>query len=208
MIILYSIINSVGVDETSDLFGIENNDINPEKGKVLIAEPFLEGRYFKRSIILLAECNEDGVVGFVLNKPINISLDEVLINIAQFDGDVYMGGPVDTNRIYYIHTIPELIPNSIHIYEQLYWGGDFNVLKDLIEQKKVLPHQVRFFAGYSGWSAGQLEEEIKENSWLVSKIDVKSIMSLNLSDLWEKSLRKLGGKYRLWSNFPENPSMN
>ncbi len=208
MVILYTINNSNGVDETSDLFRIENNNINPEKGKVLIAEPFLEGRYFKRSIILLAEFNENGAVGFVLNKPINLSVDEVLINIADFDGDVYMGGPVDTNRIYYIHTIPELIPNSIHISEQLYWGGDFNVLKDLIEQKKVLPHQLRFFAGYSGWSAGQLEEEIKENSWLVSKIDVKSIMSLNLSNLWEKCLRKLGGKYRLWSNFPENPSMN
>lgn len=100
------------------------------------------------------------------------------------------------------------MPNSIHIFENLYWGGDFAVLKDLIEQKKVLPDQLRFFAGYSGWSAGQLNDEIKENSWLVSQIDVKSIMSLSTDNLWEQSLRSLGGRYRMWSNFPENPSMN
>jgi putative transcriptional regulator len=196
------------VDETSDIFRIENNNINPEKGKILIAEPFLEGRYFKRSIILLAEFNEDGAVGFVLNKPINLSVDEVLINIAHFDGDVYIGGPVDTNRIYYIHTIPKLIPNSIHIFDSLYWGGDFTVLKDLIEEKKVLPHQVRFFAGYAGWSAGQLGEEIQEHSWLVSQTEVNKIMNLENQNLWEECLRNLGGKYRMWSNFPENPSMN
>ena len=187
---------------------MENNNISPGKGKVLIAEPFLEGRYFKRSIVLLAEYNDDGAVGFVLNKPINLSVDEVLINITHFDGDVFVGGPVDTNRIYYIHTLPELIPQSIHIVDNLYWGGDFGVLKDLIEKKLVLPHQVRFFAGYSGWSAGQLDEEINERSWLVSQLDVKEIMNLDNENLWGQALRQLGGKYRMWSNFPENPSMN
>lgn len=196
------------MDGTSDLFRIENNNINPGKGKVLIAEPFLEGRYFKRSIVLLAECNEDGAVGFVLNKPINLSVDEVLINIAYFKGEVFIGGPVDTNRIYYIHTIPDLIPQSLPIFNNLYWGGDFSVLKDLIEQKLVLPNQVRFFAGYSGWSAGQLEEEIKEHSWLVSELEVEEIMDAENSNLWEQSLRKLGGRFRMWSNFPENPSLN
>ena len=196
------------MDGTSDLFRIENNNIEPGKGKILIAEPFLEGRYFKRSIVLLVEYNEDGAVGFVLNKPINLSVDEVLVSVAHFDGDVFIGGPVDTNRIYYIHTIPELIPDSLPIYDNLYWGGDFGVLKDLIEQKVVMPSQVRFFAGYSGWSAGQLVEEINEHSWLVSKIDVQSVMNYENEDLWEQSLRKMGGKYRMWSNFPENPSMN
>ena len=196
------------VDGTDDLFRMDNNNIIPGKGKVLIAEPFLEGRYFKRSLVLLAEYNEDGAVGFVLNKPINLSVDEVLINIAHFDGDVFIGGPVDTDRIYYIHTIPELIPQSIHIYDNLYWGGDFTVLKELIEQKMVLPDQVRFFAGYSGWTPGQLDDEIKEDSWLVSQLDVKDVMNSYNEKLWEKSLRKMGGRYKMWSNFPENPGMN
>jgi putative transcriptional regulator len=196
------------VEGTSDLFKMDNNNIEPAKGKVLIAEPFLEGRYFKRSIVLLVEYNEEGAVGFVLNKPINLSVDEVLINIAHFDGDVYVGGPVDTNRIYYIHTIPDLVPNSIHIFDNLYWGGDFDVLKDLIEKKMILPNQVRFFAGYSGWSSGQLREEIEEHSWLVSELSLTEIMKYDNEDLWQQALRELGGKYRMWSNFPENPSLN
>ena len=196
------------MDGTNDFFRMENNNITPSKGKVLIAEPFLEGRYFKRSLVLLAEYSEDGAVGFVLNKPINLTVDEVLINIAHFDGDVFIGGPVDSDRIYYIHTIPKLIPQSIHIHDNLYWGGDFGILKELIEQKRVLPNQVRFFAGYSGWTAGQLDEEISENSWLVSQLDVKDVMKCNNEKLWEQSLRKMGGRYKMWSNFPENPGLN
>ncbi|PKQ61085.1 YqgE/AlgH family protein [Labilibaculum manganireducens] len=196
------------VDETSDFFGVGKNKINPEKGKVLIAEPFLEGRYFKRSLVLLVECNQNGAVGFVLNKPINLTIDEVLINIAHFEGEVFIGGPVDTNRIYFLHTIPDLIPDSIHVFENLYWGGDFVILKNLIEQKVVRPDQVRFFAGYSGWSIGQLSDEINENSWLVSQLGVQEIMNCNNERLWAQSLRRMGGRYKMWSNFPENPGMN
>lgn len=196
------------MDETADIFGMGKNTIHPEKGKVLIAEPFLEGRYFRRSLVLLVECDETATVGFVLNKPINLTIDEVLINIAHFDGDVFVGGPVDTNKIYFLHTIPDLIPQSIHIFDNLYWGGDFEVLKRLIEQKIVKSEQLRFFAGYSGWSIGQLDEEIKENSWLVSQLDVPDIMNCDNEKLWEKSLRRMGGRYKMWSNFPENPSMN
>ncbi|MDE5418032.1 YqgE/AlgH family protein [Labilibaculum sp. DW002] len=196
------------MDGTDDLFRMENNNIIPGKGKVLIAEPFLEGRYFSRSVVLLTEFSDEGAVGFVLNKPVNLNVNEVLINIAHFDGDVFIGGPVDTNRVYYIHTIPELIPQSIHIYDNLYWGGDFAILKELISLKKIEVHQVRFFAGYSGWSAGQLEDEIKENSWLVSQLDVKDVMNCNNEKLWERSLRKMGGRYKMWSNFPENPGLN
>lgn len=196
------------VDHTSDFFRIEKNNIEPQKGKILIAEPFLEGRYFKRSLVLLTECKEDGAVGFVLNKPMNISIDEMLVNISHFEGNVFLGGPVDTNRIYFLHTIPNLIPNSIHVYKELYWGGDFEIVKNLIQQKAILPDQLRFFAGYSGWNAGQLKAEINENSWLVSELDVKDIMNCQNEKLWEKSLRKMGGRYKMWSNFPENPGMN
>ncbi|WP_372751189.1 YqgE/AlgH family protein [Labilibaculum sp.] len=207
---LFWIYKTIGntVDSTSDFFRIEKNNIEPEKGKVLIAEPFLEGRYFKRSLVLLTECNKHGAVGLVLNKPINLSVDEALISVANFKGSVYVGGPVDPNHIYFLHTIPDLLPNSIHIFNGLYWGGDFEVLKNLIGQKRILPDQIRFFAGYAGWGAGQLNDEINENSWLVSQLEVDEIMNCDNEKLWEKSLRKMGGRYKMWSNFPENPGMN
>lgn len=196
------------MDKNSDFFRIEHNNVDPEKGRILIAEPFLQGRYFKRSIVLLAEYSDEGAVGFVLNKPIHLTLSEVLVDFPTFEAEVYIGGPVDTNRIYFVHTLSHLIPQSLHIKDNLYWGGDFEVLRELIENKMIHTSQIRFFAGYSGWEAGQLDNEIKENSWMVSEMNIPQIMDLEEIDVWEKSLRELGGKYRMWSNFPENPSLN
>ncbi|MFA8433695.1 MAG: YqgE/AlgH family protein [Marinifilaceae bacterium] len=196
------------MDKNSDFFRIEHNNVEPEKGRILIAEPFLQGRYFKRSIVLLAEYSDEGAVGFVLNKPIHLTLSEVLVDFPVFEAEVYVGGPVDTNRIYFIHTLSHLIPQSLHIKDNLYWGGDFEALRKLIEQKRIHTSQIRFFAGYSGWDAGQLSHELKENSWMVSSLDIPTIMNVEKPNVWEESLRQLGGKYRIWSNYPENPSLN
>ncbi|MGZ2371849.1 YqgE/AlgH family protein [Ancylomarina sp. YFZ004] len=196
------------MDELHDIFRFESNDIKPEKGRVLIAEPFLEGRYFKRSVILLTEFSEEGAVGFVLNKPIHLNINELIKNLAAFESEVFVGGPVQNNQIYYLHTVPDLIPNSFQVFDKLYWGGDFEILKELLSLKKIELNQIRFFAGYSGWSAGQLEEEIKENSWLVCSLDTKELMRLDNSDIWQKALNQLGGNYKLWANFPKDQNMN
>lgn len=196
------------MDQFDKLFHIDNNDFLPARGKVLLAEPFLEGKYFKRSVILLADENEEGFVGFVLNKPINLTIDDLIVSIDNYEGNVFIGGPVEEDKVYYIHTIPDLIPNSIPIFDNLYWGGDFQIIKDLLDQKMIIKDQIRFFVGYAGWSPGQLEDEILTESWLVSKISVDEIMTLSSDDLWKRSVEKLGGKYKLWSNFPENPKMN
>lgn len=196
------------MDDTNDIFRFESNDLKPEKGRVLISEPFMEGRYFNRSVILLTEFSEEGAVGFVLNKPISLNVNEVLSDMYVFESEVFMGGPVQTGHIYYLHTVPKLIPNSFQIFDQLYWGGDFTVLKELIRTKKVDVDQIRFFTGYSGWSAGQLEEEIKENSWLVSSLDIHNIMSLDNLDIWRESLSDLGGNYKVWANYPKDQNLN
>ena len=196
------------MDQFDKLFHIDNNDFLPVKGKVLLAEPFLEGKYFKRSVVLLVDENEEGFVGFVLNKPINLTIDDLIVSIDNYEGNVFIGGPVEEDKVYYIHTIPDLIPNSIPIFDNLYWGGDFQIIKDLLDQKMIIKDQIRFFVGYAGWSPGQLEDEILTESWLVSKISVDEIMTLSSDDLWKRSVEKLGGKYKLWSNFPENPKMN
>jgi len=196
------------VDGAYDIFRFESNDIKPEKGRVLISEPFLEGRYFNRSVILLTEFNEKGAVGFILNKSINTGVNEVLTDLAVFESEVFIGGPVQNSRIYYMHTVPNLIPNSFQIIDGLYWGGDFEVLKDLIKSKRLSPDQVRFFLGYSGWGAGQLGDEIKENSWLVSSLNVDELMSTDTSNLWRKALGYLGGNYKVWANFPNDESHN
>ena len=102
-----------------------------------------------------------------------------------------------------------MIPNSIKIKEKLHWGGNFETVVDLINKKKINKSQIKFFLGYSGWNEGQLDEELKINSWIVShELGLENI-ALKTSDLiWKNKLINLGGEYLIWSNSPENPQHN
>jgi len=192
----------------SDIFRIETNHVAPQQGNILIAEPFLAGSYFNRSIIILASYSESGAVGFILNKKVDYPVEDLFVDFPDFESEIHIGGPVGTDSIYFIHTLGNAIPGSKLIKENLYWGGDFEVLKMQIKLGLVMPHQVRFFLGYSGWEAGQLEEEIKENSWLVADIPQADLMTIDENELWVESVKTMGGKYSMWENFPENPSLN
>ena len=192
-----------------NLFKIETNHVDPTKGRILIAEPFLPGSYFNRAIILLVAHSEKGAVGFILNKKIEYPINEVIGDFPNFDAEVYIGGPVSTDTIYFIHSLGDLIPGSIHVKDNMYWGGDFEELKNKIREGLVQPDQIRFFLGYSGWDEGQLEEELKENSWLVSEIEEINVMEKRTPEsMWVQAVREIGGKYSLWEHFPENPSLN
>ncbi|MGQ7868432.1 YqgE/AlgH family protein [Sunxiuqinia sp. sy24] len=191
------------------MFRIETNHVAPEKGRILIAEPFLPGSYFNRAIVLLVAHSDKGAIGFILNKKIDFPVGEILGDLPDFDAEVYVGGPVSTDTVYFIHSLGELIPGSIHVKDNIYWGGDFEELKRLIHDGLILPDQIRFFLGYSGWDNGQLEEELAENSWLVSEVEEKTIMiDRKTKDMWVQAVRDIGGKYMLWEHFPENPSLN
>jgi putative transcriptional regulator len=191
-----------------DFFKIETNDIKPQKGLILISEPYLNDVYFKRSIVLLTEHNNEGSIGFVLNKPVNMQIQEVISDFPQFDCQISIGGPVNTNTIHYIHTLGEMIPNSVPVQNNIFWGGDFDVLKKHIGNGLINSSQVRFFLGYSGWVPGQLEEELQQNSWLVSSINPDTIMNHQTNEIWKNTLNNLGTKYKMWVNSPENPSLN
>lgn len=192
-----------------NIFKIETNHVEPKKGRILVAEPFLPGSYFNRSVILLVAHSEKGTIGFILNKKVDYPIKEIIPDFPDFDADVYIGGPVSTDSVYFIHSLGEEISGSIHIKENLYWGGDFEELKDKIRMGMVKSGDVRFFMGYSGWDSGQLEEELAENSWLVSEIQSENVMDVaQKSTMWLQSIREIGGKYLMWEHFPENPSMN
>ena len=121
--------------------------------------------------------------------------------------ELFIGGPVGGDSLFYIHTFGDQIEGSIHIKDELYWGGDFEVLKLTIASGKAEPGQVKFFVGYSGWSPGQLENEIAENSWLVAEVDTKLVMKSD-RNFWLESVRSAGGHYETWQNFPEDPNSN
>lgn len=189
-----------------DFFKI-NKRLTPKRGRIIISEPFLPGNYFSRSTILLVECSDKGAIGFILNKPVETAVKDLFKDFPDFGAEVYVGGPVGNESIYYIHTLGDKLHGSLHVKDNLYWGGDFDHLKSLIGAGLVELNQVRFFIGYSGWSEGQLEKEIIENSWLVTDAPVEAIMNSD-EDFWIDSVKNAGGHYELWQNFPEDPTLN
>jgi len=191
-----------------DLFAILPEDKIPEKGKILISEPFLPDTFFNRSIVYLTEHTAEGSVGFILNKKIDLTVDGSIEGFDDWHDNLNMGGPVAPDTIHYLHNLGDLIPKSVLVEGNIYWGGDIDVIRSLIRSGKIKQTQIRFFLGYSGWSAGQLERELKENSWVIAKVNYDIIMNNRGNDTWKKVLRSLKNKYRMWAEFPDSPDMN
>lgn len=179
------------------------------KGQLLIAEPSISGDLsFNRSVILLADHDKEGSVGFIINKPLKYTINDLLPEIhASFK--IYNGGPVEQDNLYFIHNIPELIPNSIEISNGIYWGGDFESTKALINNGKINKNNIRFFLGYTGWEENQLQLEMISNSWIVAANSYKNkIIGKSSAQFWKEQILELGGDYMIWSNAPENPYLN
>lgn len=183
--------------------------IKPKRGDLLIAEPTIIGdSSFNRSIILLADHNQEGSIGFILNKPLEYTINDLVPEI-EVPFKVYNGGPVEQDNLYFIHKVPELIPNSVEISLGVFWGGDFNNVADLIAKNEIKETDIRFFLGYSGWEVNQLENELKTNSWLVTEnIYKKDIIAKDYESFWKEKMLEFGGEYSIWSNAPENPNYN
>jgi putative transcriptional regulator len=196
------------VETELDLFTILPEDKIPEKGKILISEPFLPDTFFNRSIIFLTDHTSEGSVGFILNKKLDIKVKDAISGFDSTDDYLNMGGPVAPDTLHYLHTAGGVIPNSVSVDGKIFWGGDIEVIKDLLESGKLDKSGIRFFLGYSGWSAGQLDRELNENSWVIAQIRSDIVMGNRGNDTWKMVLRSLKNKYRIWADFPESPDMN
>jgi len=191
-----------------DLFAILPEDKIPEKGKILISEPFLPDTFFNRSVVYLTDHNPKGSVGFILNKKLDIKICDAVIGFEGWEENLNMGGPVAPDTLHYLHNLGHLIPKSVRVEGDIYWGGDIDIIREMIKTGSIRSAQIRFFLGYSGWSAGQLERELKENSWVITRIKSETIMNSRGTDSWKKVLRSFKNKYRVWADFPESPDMN
>ncbi len=187
---------------------ISDQKMEIKAGRVLISEPFMNDQYFGRSVVLLCEHNTEGTVGFILNKPMVMTINEAMDDFPDLDGNVYFGGPVQTNMIHFIHRLGEQLPGSIEIVNGIFWGGDFETLAFLIDTKQVHADDVRFFAGYSGWEPKQLKKEIKDKTWIIGEGNVRFPFSKDPDHLWREVLKGMGKEFSVIANFPEDPSMN
>ena len=179
------------------------------KGDLLIAEPnVLSDINFNRSVILIVESNQNGSVGFILNKVLEYSTKQLLPDL-KFNFPIYNGGPVQKENLYFIHNKPNLISESIKINNEIYWGGNFDSVLNLINNNKLKKNNIKFFLGYSGWDSFQLEDEINNSSWTINNnySGYKKLLK-SCKNIWKKNLINLGGDYLIWSNSPENPNHN
>lgn len=185
----------------------EKRLIKPKQGTILISEPSLRDYFFRQSVVLLAEHNDEGTFGLIINKPTEAKLREVLKGFPYYKHPVYLGGPVKTDNIFYLHTHPE-VEGSLQIMDGLYWGGDIDMLRELWRNGEIRPDDIRFFMGYAGWSPNQLDREISEKSWVLSHSTVREIINDHPESLWRDYLKSMGQDYAIWANFPADPTLN
>ena len=192
-----------------NIFKIETNHIVPAKGKILISEPFLCDYVFGRSVILVIDHSSDGTMGLVLNKPLPFSLNDIIQDFYLTESvPLFQGGPISTDTLFFLHTLKN-VSKALPIARGIYLNGDFTDIKQYILNGGSIKGKLRFFLGYSGWGYEQLAHEIKENTWMISKESVPTLMDETSSNgLWELALGRLGKKYEMWSHFPQIPAMN
>jgi putative transcriptional regulator len=194
------------IDDFSSIF---TKQLKPAQGLLLLAEPFMDSPEFRRSVILLTEHGQKGSMGFIVNRKLNITPAQAIDDFPKFEDMLYYGGPVSSDQLFYLHTLGSLLEGSIEILPGVYMGGDFEALKDMLHNKQVGPTQIKFFAGYSGWTANQLNKELKENSWIVAKGKAEHLFNnKDQEKLWKQVLHNLGGKYAMIAEFPEDPTLN
>lgn len=195
----------------NSLFKIDIPTGQPKPGVLLVAEPFLREEHFNHAVITLIEFSADqSALGLVLNKPTNYTLGETVTDIKNAqDIPIYCGGPMSCDRLFYIHTLPDVIPDGCPIGNDLYLGGDFEAVKQYIGSGHPTKGHIRFFIGYSGWGAGQLEKEINNHVWAVAPRPAnKEILREDGDSFWYRTVRSMGETYHNWLYHPLDPQCN
>jgi putative transcriptional regulator len=188
---------------------IKRNDLEPAVGRLLIAEPTTYDYFFSRSVVLLLNNDENGSEGIIINKKLNNNLKNLILKSRiKSDVQVYVGGPVKENKIFVLHRLGDIVPNSLEIIPGLWWGGDTRVLYDLINNGVANDSNLRIFQGYSSWAPMQLKEEMKKNYWAVAEFSIEEIFEMQVEYMWKKCVESLGTEYKFWQHIPENPTLN
>lgn len=175
----------------------------------MLAEPFMVDPNFSRGVILITDHSKaEGSVGFVLNKPVSVQINDLVEDFPEIESPVFYGGPVGRETLHYIHDAGPILDGSIEVVNGVYWSGDYEKLKFLIKTKLILRHNIRFFIGYTGWSAGQLEDELEYGSWVVDDMDSNYVFKSDYKTLWNNVLKNKGGRYSVIAEMPESAYFN
>ena len=177
------------------------------KGKILISTPDISGDVFSRSVVLIIDHNENGAFGLILNKK-NQQMSHRLLRIFGLEEDVYEGGPVENDKIFFINKGAKITENFSEINNEFYLTEDIeNVISGIIDEQ-ISVSEIKVFSGYSGWGSLQLEDEVRQKMWTVVDVYNLDYTLPNDQTLWKNIMQNLGGEFLLWANAPDNISMN
>ena len=182
---------------------------NPSPGNLLLSDPFLNDENFGRSVVLLCEHQKTGSFGLVVNKLSILHLGDLVEELSFLEAEVYVGGPVEQNTLHFLYFGSKLLADSKSLGAGLWWGGDFNGLVQHLKVGDLLPGQVRFFIGYSGWDSGQLNTELQEKSWIVyNGLFEQQLFEMPGNQLWKVLMKNMGGDFMQQANYPLDPRLN
>ena len=191
----------------NSFFAVKPTGIPLERGRLLVSVPFNSDGYFDRTVILLVEHNSEGAMGFILNRPMHVYLKDVLPDLSGCRHVLHNGGPVGLDRLFYLHRYEQLAENAQQLAEGLYFGGSASEIRSLLSVGLMEEERIRFFAGYSGWSAGQLERELDEQVWVVADMR-KEYFDAPSNRLWRNVVHTLGDAYCSWLDIPDRAFYN
>jgi putative transcriptional regulator len=177
-------------------------------GIVLAAAHTLLDPNFKRAVVFIAQHEENGTLGYVLNRPLEPTLREILPDVQGFDAPLFWGGPCQNDTLHCLHRLGSHIPGSLEISDGIFWGGKFEIIADLLVSGGAEVDDFRFFIGYAGWGNAQLKNEIAEKSWMLTEASQELIFEEPTKNLWTRVVSGLGGEYRIIAGTPEHPSLN
>jgi putative transcriptional regulator len=187
---------------------IETHFEKPQRGDVLLSEPYLDDYFFRRSVVLISDHNEEGSVGFVLNRLVDLHTNDVIPGLLAHNFPLLFGGPVEPNTLHFIHKVGEIVEGSQLIANGIYWGGDIECVDMLLKRNIATPEEFKFFSGYSGWAAGQLDDELEHKAWWIGKGGFDIVFDKDLDNMWRKMVRQMHQQFAYMANAPEDRSWN
>lgn len=177
------------------------------KGKILISTPDISGDIFSRSVVLMIDHKESGAFGLILNKK-HKQMSSRLFDIFGFQVDVYEGGPVENDKIFFIVKGKLLVEDFIKINDDYYLTEDMEGIVSALIEERISIEDVKVFSGYSGWAPLQLDSELRQKLWTVVEVYNLDYTMPNDQNLWKDIMQNLGGDFLLWANAPEDVSLN
>ncbi|MDD4847293.1 MAG: YqgE/AlgH family protein [Bacteroidales bacterium] len=196
------------VKDIQKILQLGYNQVIPKSGSVLLSAPFSDEMIFSKAVILLIEHNKTGSFGLILNKPFSQDHSLLLQEIEKCNIPIFLGGPVEEDRLFFIFRGNSHISDAIEFMQGIKIGGDFTYATQLIKEGKLQQKDIRFFLGYTGWDAGQLNQELKENRWVVTELTQDEIFTTEYETLWKIGLDTIGNGYQTWNYLPEFPELN